>query len=70
MQAIGDEPYHERRTRERQVILGSKVLYSLKAEIEYGANSNLEDLELVFRVLGSCPNLRELDLAITVRFLR
>jgi hypothetical protein len=69
VQVISDEPHHERRAREREVILGSKVLYSLKAEIEYGANSNLEDLELVFRVLGSCPNLKELDLAITVRLL-
>lgn len=45
-------------------IIGSKVLYSLKAQIVYQADPNLEDLDLVFNALGSCPNLKELDLSI------
>jgi hypothetical protein len=46
-------------------IFGSKLLYSLKAEIVYAANPNFHDLDVVFNLLGSCPNLKELNLSIS-----
>jgi hypothetical protein len=63
-----DSNYGLREERERRhklalrSIINSKILYSLKADIEYGSDDNFEDLGLVFDTITSAPNLRELDL--------
>jgi hypothetical protein len=55
--------FHYIRAAERESILNSSILYSIKARIEYGGNSNPDDLSLIYRVL-TCPNIRELDLSL------
>jgi hypothetical protein len=45
-------------------IINSNNLYSLKAPIVYGYQSTSSSMDLVFDILTSCPNLRELDLSI------
>lgn len=64
IQAIGEEPHHESRGLERESIVGSENLYALKTTVEYGGMPNLEDLDLVFRILVSCQKMKELDLSI------
>lgn len=63
IQVIGEEPQHQNRAHEREAILGFRSLYSFMAEIEYGYHLNLEYLDLLFRALATCPNLKELDLS-------
>ena len=63
-QPVGQEPNHQTRAKARESIIGSTALHSLKAAVKYGGCPNLDDLDLVFRVLGSCPNLKKLDLSI------
>ncbi|RDL42313.1 uncharacterized protein BP5553_02292 [Venustampulla echinocandica] len=40
----------------------SPNLYSLKAEVIYGGKDNFHDLEFIFNVLSTAPNLKMLDL--------
>jgi hypothetical protein len=61
---IGEEPNHQARTISRETIINSMTLYSLKASISYGGSPNLRDMDLVFRIVSSCPNLREFGLSI------
>ena len=49
---------------DRNSVIGSSALYSLKAGVGYGGWPNLRDLNLIFRILSSCPNLRKLSLRI------
>jgi hypothetical protein len=58
----GVENDHKLRAKDRESILNSKNLHSLKADISYGSSENFEDLTLIFQILISCPNLRILDL--------
>ena len=53
----------ERRTTELlPSIINSTNLFSLKAEIEYNVDDNFASLELLFQILATSTNLRELDL--------
>lgn len=61
---IGQEPDHESRADAREAIIGSKALYSLKAAVSYGGLPNMRDMDLVFRILAGCPNIKGLDLSI------
>ena len=63
-QPVGQENNHEARARRRESIIGSKVLYALKAPVRYGGAPNADDMDLLFRTLASCPNLKELDISI------
>jgi hypothetical protein len=63
-QPIGQEHKHDIRAAERESILNSIILYSIKASIEYGGYPNPDDLSLIYRVLTTCPNIRELDLSL------
>ena len=65
IQGAGEEPNRRNRMRQRRNILNWPNLYSLRADIEYGAYDNYEDLELVWNILTSCPNLRELELSLS-----
>ncbi|KAH8591729.1 hypothetical protein B0O99DRAFT_597792 [Bisporella sp. PMI_857] len=47
-----------------ELLIGSPILYSLTSSVRYGRHPNLLTLDLIFRVLSSCPNLRELDLSL------
>ena len=49
-----------------QSILGSKNLYSLKAHIDHKLLAPSEKLDLVHRILLTCPNIRELELKIDI----
>jgi hypothetical protein len=45
-------------------IMNSKSLYSLSASIEYGGYSESKRINMVYRALTTCPNIRELKLSI------
>jgi hypothetical protein len=48
----------------RRHIINASNLYSLKSPIVYGYQSTSSYMDLVFDILTSCPNIRELDLSI------
>jgi hypothetical protein len=49
---------------DRIAILNSTILYSLTAVIENGYSTTDEDIDLIFAILYTCVNLRELELAV------
>ena len=63
---LGFQYSADRRSRgpDTDSVLNSTILYALKAEIHYGGEANWSDLSLIFDILTSCPNLRELELNI------
>jgi len=67
----GDYPFPvhvpQNRNAEQESVINSKSLHALKASILYGGDENPEDLDLVWKILTSCSNLRELDLSIQRR---
>ena len=62
VRAVGQEPQHESRSEARESIIGSTSLSSIKANVIYGGQTNIKDMNLMSRTLTSCPNLRELEL--------
>jgi hypothetical protein len=55
----------EVRAAKRQLILNSTNLYSFSGRIDYGNVPNRQgDLRLVWQILTTCPNIRELDLTL------
>jgi hypothetical protein len=55
----------ELRLEETRLIPNSTSVYSLKAKIKYYDSPNQESLLLLFNMLFSSPNIKELDLSIT-----
>ncbi|KAF7185725.1 hypothetical protein HII31_12956 [Pseudocercospora fuligena] len=54
----------ERRVEFRNMILRNQNLHSLAAKIYYHGVDNYHDMELIYDILTTCPNVRELDLTI------
>lgn len=64
-QLVGDEPHRDVRAKTRNLILGSRNLYSLTTHVGYGADPDPVSLRLVHQILTTCPNLRRLDLSVS-----
>jgi hypothetical protein len=62
MKFIHKDTVEER--RERELVLGCKILYGLKAELDYGFQDNWADMQLVFDILTACPNIEELEISL------
>jgi len=50
--------------KERELILGSKILHSLTTNLDYGHQDNWADMQMVFDILTFCPNIRELEIGL------
>jgi hypothetical protein len=61
--AAGEER-DEIRAAAREIIINSPILYSLTADVDYGGRGDTSSMDLVHRVLTSCPNIRELELSV------
>jgi hypothetical protein len=60
------DPYVAQNTqvKEREDILGSRILYSIKGSIGYGECHNPQDMALVQSILMTCSNVKQLDLTV------
>ena len=65
IQSIGDEPHREVRAQTRNLIVGSRNLYSLTTHVGYGPDPDPVSLRLVHQILTTCPNVRRLDLSVS-----
>jgi hypothetical protein len=65
IQAVGEEPHRDIRSKTRRLILGSKNLAGLSTHVEYGSQPDSESLPLVHEILTTCSNLKRLDLSIS-----
>ena len=62
VQIVDEEHDHGTRVIEREQVMRSKILHSVKGKIGYGRTHNPQDMTLFHGILTSCPNVKRLDL--------